>query len=174
MMIQFSIIVFMIFIVIDDRWGLAMTCNILMATICKAKCIAVRCFGYINSCYRQLVSASTLPSAWTIIISNISILDVAIFYIAINVINRKRRCGGCAKYLYCRTSWANMYVSHTIYPIQVDKPLIPTPHSSQCERAQAFRIGVSSAPCPRWHDARRLSVGHGPIIGKCVNSQGDK
>jgi hypothetical protein len=142
---QFSIIVIMIFIAIDDRWGLAMTGNILMAAICnKAKCIAVRCFGYINYCHQQLVSASTLPSAWTIII-NMSILDVAIFHIAINVLNRKRRCGGSAKYY--RTSWVNMYVSHTIYPIQVDKPSIPTPHSSQSPNANVlkhFALGLAA------------------------------
>jgi hypothetical protein len=73
-------------------------------------------------------------------------LDVAIFYIAINVINREQRCGGSAK--YNKTSWVSLYVSHTIYPIQADKPSIPTPHSCQCERAQTFRIGVWQRAMP--------------------------
>jgi hypothetical protein len=36
-------------------------------------------------------------------------------------------------------------VFHKIDPIQSGKPLIPTAQSSQCKRAQAFRIGVLAA-----------------------------
>jgi hypothetical protein len=64
--------------------------------------------------------------------------DVDIFNIAINVINRAHTY---SKVL--QSSRVRWYVSHTIYPIQSGKPSIPTPHSSQYERAQAFRIGAS-------------------------------
>jgi hypothetical protein len=83
-----------------------------------------------------------LPSAQTIVI-NISMLNVTIFAIAINVFIGDHICGGNA--MYYETFKASWYVSHTSYPIQVGKPSIPTLHSSQCERAQAFHIGESAA-----------------------------
>jgi hypothetical protein len=50
---QIPIIAIAIFILVDDRWGLALTWDVSMATMCKGKYNAGWYFGYMNYCYQR-------------------------------------------------------------------------------------------------------------------------
>jgi hypothetical protein len=129
-----------IFVLVDDRWGLALPWDILMATMCKDKYIAGSYFGYINCCYQRWLSASTLlPSGPTIII-NISMSDVDIINIAINVINRAHNKYGRSTKYYNLLKLAGTYHIQSI-PYKVTNPQFPHPTLPNANVLRHFALG---------------------------------